>query len=70
MVSSQLMKQTEALRAAMAKAIELADELYKNVPAKDEPAVSAQANVIRAFLHQTDQQERLLTRMITEKQQG
>jgi hypothetical protein len=70
MLNPKLLEQTDALRQAMQKAEELAEAIYKNVPAKDEPAVAAQANVLRVFLHQVQTHEKLLSQMISVRQKS
>lgn len=60
----ELLKQTQELRQTMAKASELAEKLQKQVPEMEEPAMSAQCSVIRAFLQQVHNQEAVLSDML------
>lgn len=54
----------------MAKATEIAELLHNQLPELEEPAMNAQCSVIRAFLRQTEQQEKILAEMIRTKQVG
>ncbi|MDX2283777.1 MAG: hypothetical protein NW241_06425 [Bacteroidia bacterium] len=57
------------LRAAMSRATDLAGKLHQLLPELEEPAISAQCNVIRAFLEQASRQEEMITRMVSDKSQ-
>ena len=52
----------------MAKATEIAKRLQEKLPELEEPAMSAQCSVIRAFLLQTERQEQVLASMLEAKQ--
>ena len=66
----ELLKHTQELRQAMAKASELAEKLHKQVPEMEEPAMSAQCSVIRAFLQQVVNQEIVLSDMLKTRTNG
>ncbi|MEZ4774862.1 MAG: hypothetical protein R3D00_16880 [Bacteroidia bacterium] len=67
MQTQEILKEARELRQLMAKASEIAQRLHEKLPEMEEPAMNAQCSVIRAFLHQTEMQEQVLTQMISAK---
>ncbi len=62
--TQDLLKNTEELHKLMSQASLLAEKLQAQLPELEEPAIRAQASVLRAFLHQLSRQEVVLTNMI------
>ncbi|GAB4420709.1 MAG: hypothetical protein OHK0039_34610 [Bacteroidia bacterium] len=70
MISQEILQQTQELRKTMIRAAELADKIGTQLPETEEPALSAQCNVIRAFLLQTKLQEQALDDMLQTRFNG
>jgi hypothetical protein len=68
MNTHEMLNETRELRQLMAKASEVARRLQEKLPEMEEPAISAQCSVIRAFLLQTERQEAILADMLKAKQ--
>ncbi|MEZ4827047.1 MAG: hypothetical protein R3C61_12335 [Bacteroidia bacterium] len=69
MQTQEILKEARELRQLMAKAVEIAQRLQDKLPELEEPAMSAQCSVIRAFLRQTEMQEQVLTQMLSSRAQ-
>ncbi|WNJ18509.1 hypothetical protein [Pontibacter sp. G13] len=67
MQTQEIISYTVELEAAMKKAAEIAEKLRNGLPEMEEPAMRAQASVICAFLHQTEQYQTRLTQMLSAK---
>ena len=67
MHTQELLKQIRELGRIMTEAKAIVEGMQDKLPELEEPAMSAQCNVIRHFLHQTVRQEELLKQMITAK---
>ncbi|MCB0845129.1 MAG: hypothetical protein KDE26_17895 [Bacteroidetes bacterium] len=65
---NEILNEAKELRQLMAKASEIAQRLHEKLPEMEEPAISAQCSVIRAFLLQTERQEEMLAEMLRAKE--
>ena len=70
MQTTELLKDAKELRQIMAKAKAIVEGLQSRLPELEEPAMSAQCNVIRHFLLQTERQEQVLSDMLSARQTG
>jgi spore coat protein CotF len=62
--TQELLKDTEELHQLLIQAGQLAEKLQAQLPEVEEPAIRAQASVLRAFINQIARQEDTLTEMI------
>lgn len=67
--TQDLLKSTQELHSLMNQATQLAEKLQAQLPELEEPAIRAQASVLRAFLLQLSRQEAVLTDMIKARSQ-
>lgn len=63
----ELLQQSEELRQAMERAVKIADSMQSSFHEYKQPAIRAQCNVIRAFLAESVEHERLFSDMIKAK---
>ncbi|MDP5172632.1 MAG: hypothetical protein NWR72_20485 [Bacteroidia bacterium] len=64
MQTQEILQEAKELRQIVSKAMELVEKMKARVPEMEEPAVSAQCSVIRAFLHQSVHHEKMLEEML------
>lgn len=64
MQTQQFLKYAEELRQSIRQASKTAEKMLSEMPEIEEPALSAQCSVIRAFLYQTECQEVLFSDML------
>lgn len=62
--TQELLNDTEELHNLLLKASQIADKLQAQLPEMEEPAIRAQASVLRAFVQQISRQEATLSSMI------
>ena len=70
MQTQEILQDAKELRQAVAKAMELVEKMKARLPEMEEPAMSAQCSVIRAFLYQSVHQEKMLEDMIALRSAG
>ncbi len=68
--TQELLKDTEEIHRLMTQATRLAEKLQSQLPELEEPAIRAQASVLKVFLHQLARQESVLTSMIKARSNG
>lgn len=68
MTKQEILRETAELRSMMAKATEIVEKLGAVLPSSEQqPAINAQCNVMRSFLWQVENQERLFAEMVDKK---
>lgn len=70
MQTQQLLKYAEELRQSIDRATKTVEKMQSEMPDIEEPALSAQCGVIRAFLYQTECQEVVFRDMLRARNAG
>ncbi len=70
MQTQEILQDARELRQIVSKAMELVEKMKSRLPEMEEPAMSAQCSVIRAFLNQSVHHEKMLEEMLTLREAG
>ena len=63
----EVLQQMTELQKVLRQADKIAEKMQNEMPDMEEPAMSAQCSVIRAFLYQVELQEEVLSSMLKSK---